>query len=220
MEGHPKVHAHYILDDLYHAPMRRPERAPTQHGVASRRMGCGGPCAELPEMYADVHACRRVRRTSAASDGAGSRMMFEEDDEVLRGVERKVLDAHTEVVHDESRLLRDAARQPRRDQPSRRPELLQRLREQPSDQLVRMAVPRQRDGRATPRVQGSPGCTPLEQQIQARGRRRCEPAWGTVYEPIGGEFNAVLEGEGGCDEAMELLANLLNNCLWGQTVGS
>ena len=133
MEGHPKVHAHYILDDVYHTPMHQSEPAPTQHGVASRRMGCDGPCAELPEMYADVPPTRRARRTSAANNGADSRLMFEEDDEVLRRVERKVLDAHTEVVHDESRLLPHAARQPRSDQPSRRPRLLHRLREQPSN---------------------------------------------------------------------------------------
>src|SRR6267142_1367998 len=165
MEGHPKVHAHHILNDLYHAPMHWPERTPTQHGVASRRMGCGGPCAELPEMYADVGACRRVRRTSAASDGADSRTMLQEDDEILRRVERKVLYPHAEVVHDEPRLRRDAARQPRRDQPSRGPELLQRLREQPPDQLVRVAVPRQRYSSATPGAQGSPRRASLEKQV-------------------------------------------------------
>jgi hypothetical protein len=91
--------------------------------------------------------------------------MFEEDDEILRGVERKVLYPHAEVVHDEPRLGRDAARQPRRDQPSRRPELLQRLRKQPPDQLVRMAVPCQRYGRATPGAQGSPRRASLEEQV-------------------------------------------------------
>ena len=165
MEGHPKVHAHYILDDLYHAPMHRPERAPTQHGVASRRMGRDGSRTELPEMNADVRARLRVRRASAASDGADSRTMFEEDDEILRGVERKVLDPHAEVVHDEPRLRREAARQPRRDQPPRRPELLQRLREQPPDQLVSVAVPRQRYGRAASGAQGSPRRASLEQQV-------------------------------------------------------
>jgi hypothetical protein len=69
--------------------------------------------------------------------------MFEKDDEVLSRVKRKVLDAHAEVVHEEAPLARGVARQPRSDQLSRRPELLQCLGEQAPNELVRMAVPRQ-----------------------------------------------------------------------------
>jgi hypothetical protein len=102
-----------------------PERVTAQDGVASRRMRRDGASAELPQMYADVSACHWVRvRGAGTADGGDGWTVLEEDDEVLRGVKRKVLDAHTEIVHDESCLLRDAARQPRCDQPPCRAVLL------------------------------------------------------------------------------------------------
>ena len=57
------------------------------------------------------------------------------------------------------------------------------------------------------RAQGSPGGAPLE----PHGRRCRRSAWGPVDEPVGREFDAVLEREGGSDERVELLANLINH---------
>ena len=91
--------------------------------------------------------------------------MLKQNDKILCRIERKVLDPHAEVVHDEPRLARDAAGQPRCDELARRAELLERLREQPPDELVGVAVSRERDGRAAPGAQGSPRRAPLEQQI-------------------------------------------------------
>ena len=52
---------------------------------------------------------------------------------------------------------------------------------------------------------------PLEQQIEPHGRHQCRSAWGPVDEPVGCKFDVVLEREGGSDECMELLANLINH---------
>jgi len=169
MKRHPKVHPHDVLDDLYHAPMHSARRPPTQNRMARSRMRRKRARAEPPQMHADVGAGSlrvRVRGRARAGAAAGTDRtrggtMLEEDDEILRGIERKVLDAHAEVVHDQPRLARRAARQPRRHQPSRRAVLLQRFREQAPDQLVRVAVARQRYGRAAPGAQGSPGCATL-----------------------------------------------------------
>jgi len=60
-------------------------------------------------------------------------------------------------------------------------------------------------------AQGSPGGAPLEQQIKPRDRRRRQSTWGPVNEPVGREFDVVLEHEGGSDERVELLANLINH---------
>jgi len=112
----------------------------------------------------------------------------------LRGVEGKVLDPHTEVVHDEPCLIHHAARQPRRHQPPRRPGFLHSFGEQAPYQLVRMAGSRQRYGCAPPGAQGLPGCASLEEQIEARGCGRCGSACGPIDEPIRGKFDTVLEG--------------------------
>ena len=140
MKRHPKVHPHDVLDDLYHAPMHGARRPPTQNRIARRRMGRNSASAEPPQMHTDVSASRRVRGRAADRTYGGT--VLEEDDEVLRRVERKVLDPHAEVVHDQPRLARSAARQPRRHQSARRTVLLQRFREQAPHQLVRVAVPR------------------------------------------------------------------------------
>ena len=131
MKRHPKIHPHDVLDDLDHAPMHSARRPPTQNRMARRRMRRKRARAEPPQMHADVCAGGlRVRGTHVArTDRTRGGTVLEEDDEVLRGVERKVLDAHAEVVHDQPRLARRAARQPRRHQPSRRAVLLQRFRE-------------------------------------------------------------------------------------------
>ena len=60
-------------------------------------------------------------------------------------------------------------------------------------------------------AQGSPGGAPLEQQIEPHSRRRRRSAWGPVDEPVGRELDAVLEREGGSNERVELLANLINH---------
>ena len=111
---------------------------PTQNGGLRRRVRRDDASAKLPKVHANV---RSGRRRAGRGDRADSRTMLEEDDEVLRRVERKVLDAHAEVVHDEPRLPRGVARQPRGDQHSRRAELLQRLGEQAPHELVGVAVP-------------------------------------------------------------------------------
>ena len=167
MKRHPKVHPHDVLDDLNHAPVHSARRPPTQNRVGRRRMRREGASAEPPQMHADVGAGRHIwgQARVAGGDRTDGGTVLEKDDEILRRVERKVLDPHAEVVHDQPRLARPAARQPRRHQPSRRPEFLQRFREQAPHQLVRVAVPRQRYGRALPRAQGSPGCASLQQQI-------------------------------------------------------
>ena len=46
-------------------------------------------------MHADVSAGRSVWGAPATSDGTGGGTVLEEDDEILRGVEGKVLDPHT-----------------------------------------------------------------------------------------------------------------------------
>ena len=81
-------------------------------------------------MHADVRAGRNIWRTCTAGDGTGGRTVLEENDEILRRVERKVLDPHAEVVHDQSFLARHATRQPRCHQPTRRTEFLQGFGEQ------------------------------------------------------------------------------------------
>ena len=68
--------------------------------------------------------------------------MLEEDDEVLRGVECKILDTHAEIINDEPLLIVGAARQPRGDQLARCAKLLECLSEQSAHELVRVAVPR------------------------------------------------------------------------------
>ena len=166
MKRQPKIHPHDVLDDLYHAPRHSARRPATQNWMARRRMRRKHTRAEPPQMHADVCAGGlrvrgRARAGAASVDRARGGTMFEEDDEILRGVERKVLDAHAEDVHDQPHLARRAARQPRHHQPSRRAVLLQRFREQAPNQLVRVAVARQRYGRAPPGAQGSPGCATL-----------------------------------------------------------
>jgi hypothetical protein len=124
MKRHPKVHPHDVLNYLYHAPMHRPKPMPTQNGCFRRRVRRDDATTKFPEVHANVRSgCRRAGRGNRVD----SRTMLEKNDEVLCRVERKVLDAHAEVVHDEPRLARGVARQPRGDQPSRRPKLLQRL---------------------------------------------------------------------------------------------
>jgi len=100
MKRHPNVHPHNILDDLYHTPMHSAQRSPTQNGIARRRMRRNSAGAEPPQMHADVSAGRSVWGARAAGDWTGGGTVFEEDDEILRGVEGKVLEPHTEVVHD------------------------------------------------------------------------------------------------------------------------
>jgi len=146
--------------------MHSARRPPTKNRMARRWMRRKRARAEPPQMHADVCAGGlrvrgRAHAGAAGTDRARGGTMLEEDDEILRGIERKVLDAHAEVVHDQPRLARRAARQPRRHQPCCRAVLLQRFREQAPDQLVRVAVARQRYGRAAPRAQGSPGCATL-----------------------------------------------------------
>jgi hypothetical protein len=55
--------------------------------------------------------------------------MFKQHDEILRRIERKILDPHAKIVHDESRLRHGVARQPRSDQPPCSAVLLERLGE-------------------------------------------------------------------------------------------
>ena len=139
VQRHPKVHPDDVLHDLYHAPVYRAKRAATQHGHLRRRVWCAGAGAEFPKVDANVRAGSSSARVSTGTNG---RSMLEEDDEVLRGVECKVLDTHAKVVDDEPRLVGGVARQPRGDQPARRAKLLECLGEQPSYQFVRVAVPR------------------------------------------------------------------------------
>jgi hypothetical protein len=51
-------------------------------------------------MHADVSAGRSVWGARTSGYGTNRGTMLEEDDETLRGVEGKVFDPHTEVVHD------------------------------------------------------------------------------------------------------------------------
>jgi len=120
VEGHPKVHPHDILDDLYHASMHGSQRAPTQHRDLRRRVERNDASAELSQVHADI------------GYGGGSALttsirwtMLEQHDEVLRRVKRKILDPHAQVVHDETPLPVAVARQPRGDEPSRGAKILQ-----------------------------------------------------------------------------------------------
>jgi hypothetical protein len=81
-----------------------------------------------------------------------------------------------------------------------------------------VAVPRQRYRGAPHGAQGSPRRASLEEQVEPCGRGRCGPAWRSVDEPVCGEFDAVLEDEGGRDECMELLAGLIKTVreIWGR----
>ena len=90
MQWYPKVHPDDILDDLYHTPVYRAKRAATQHGFLRRRVRGDSAGTEFPQMHAYVRACGRG---ASISTGASGRTMFEEDDEVLRGVKGKVLDS-------------------------------------------------------------------------------------------------------------------------------
>ena len=214
MEWRPEVHPHDILNDLYHAPMHGPRRTPTQHRITRRRMRQDGTPTKPPQMHADIRSSVRGARSSRATNNnwpTERTPVLKEHDEVLRGVECKVLDPNAEVVDDEARLAPDATGQPRSDEAPRSTVLLERLGEQAPHELVRVAVPRERHRRAAPGVQGSPGRPPLEQQIESRGRRRRRSAWGPVDEPVGRELDAVLEREGGSDERVELLANLIKS---------
>ena len=214
MERHPRVHPHDILNDLYHAPMHGPRRTPTQHRITRRiRRRHDGSTTKPPQMHADIRSSVGGARSSrATNDWPTERTpVLEGNSEVLRGVERKVPDLHAEVVDDEARLATDAARQPRSDKAPRRAVLLERLGEQAPHELVRVAVTRERHRRAAPGAQGSPGRPPLEQQIEPRCRCRRRSAWGPVDEPVGRELDAVLEREGGSDERVELLANLIKS---------
>jgi len=61
--------------------------------------------AEPPQMHADVSAGRRIWGARAAGGVRTGRLtVLEKDGEILRRVERKVLDPHTGVVHDQPRL--------------------------------------------------------------------------------------------------------------------
>jgi hypothetical protein len=171
-----------------------------------------GTPTKPPQMHADIHSSVGGARSSrATNDWPTERTPLEGNNVVLRRIERKVLNPHAEVVDDEACLAPDAAGQPRSDEAPRRTVLLERLGEQAPHELVRVAVTRERHRRAAPGAQGSPGRPPLEQQIEPRGRRRCRSAWGPVDEPVGRELDAVLEREGGSDERVELLANLIKS---------
>ena len=182
VERHPKVHPHDILDDLYHAPMHRSKRKPTQHRDLRRRMGRHDARTEPPKMHADISAGATARRNS--------RTMLQEHNEVLRRIKRKVLNAHAQVVHAKQPgaplPVVVIPRQPRGDQPPRSTvDVLERLCEQPADELVRVAAARERHGRARVGPQGAPGCAALEQDLHARcGGRCCAAAWVAVDEPV------------------------------------
>ena len=141
--------------------------------------------------------------------------MLQQHNQILRRVQRKVLDAHAQIVHHEPPLAPPGVPgKPRGDQAARRPRVLQRLGEQPPDELVRVAAPREHDGCAPGGAQGSPGGAAREQDVHARGGRgegaaACVWAW-PVDEPVRGELDAILEREGGGDEGVEPLADLIN----------
>lgn len=88
--------------------------------------------------------------------------MLKENNKVLRRIERKVLDPHAQIIHDESPLPTTIAGQPRGDEPSRGTEVLEGFGEQPTDELVRVTVPGEGDGSSSVWAQGSPGGTSLE----------------------------------------------------------
>jgi len=85
--------------------------------MARRWMRRKGARPKPAQMNADIGACLHIRiqvraRTGGARAGVGGDRTCGgtvlEDDEILCGVERKVLDAHAEVVHDQPRLTRGA----------------------------------------------------------------------------------------------------------------
>jgi len=71
---------------------------------------------------------------------ACNRLVFKEDNEVLRGVKGKVIDAHAKVIDDKMHLVCCVAWQPQGNQPLRCVELLGRLGEHPTHEVVHMAV--------------------------------------------------------------------------------
>lgn len=135
--------------------------------------------------------------------------MLKQDNKVLRRIERKVFNPHAQIVHDESPLPAAIAGQPRGDEPPRGTGLLEGFGEQSADELVRVAVPCEGYRGASVWAQGSPGGASLEQELHSRGGGGRGPAWQPVHEPVRGEFDAVLEGEGGGNEGVELLGDLV-----------
>src|SRR5258708_563787 len=101
MERHPKVHPHDILDNLYHASMHRPNRTPTQHGVLRGRVR-RNDSAKFPKVYANISTCHG----GAPRDGT----MLKHHNKVLRRIKRKVLNPHSQIIHDESPLPTTVAR--------------------------------------------------------------------------------------------------------------
>ena len=62
------------------------------------------PTAPLPHLPRPILSSHMfafdLLEATGSGDGTNGGTMLEEDDEILRGVEGKVLDLHTEVVHD------------------------------------------------------------------------------------------------------------------------
>ena len=139
VQRHPKVHPHDVLHDLHYAPVLRAKGTRAQDGHLRRRVRRDRARAEFPKEGANVRAGSGAARVSTGSSG---KAMLEEDNQVLRGIECKIPDTHAEIIDDQPRLVVGVARQPRDDQPARRAKLLECLDEQPTHQLIRVAVPR------------------------------------------------------------------------------
>jgi hypothetical protein len=157
--------------------MHRSKRKPTQHRDLRRRMGGNNARAQPPKMHTDI--------SGGASFRSNSGTMLQKHNEVLRRIERKVLNAHAQVVHPKQPSLAIIPGQPRGDQPPRgTPDVLECFREQPADELVRVAAAREDYGGARFGAQGAPGCAALEQDLHARCGGRCCAAWVAVDEPV------------------------------------
>jgi hypothetical protein len=55
--------------------------------------------------------------------------MLKQHNQIMRRIQRKILDPHPQIVHHEPGLVGATARQPRCDEPARGPKLLERLDE-------------------------------------------------------------------------------------------
>ena len=155
-------------------------------------------------MHADVSAGRRIWGARAAGGVRTGRLtVLEKDGEILRRVERKVLDPHTGVVHDQPRLA---------GQPTGKTPPAAAAASNSSNAFRKQAGP------PLARTHGSaplalrvrrPVCAPIEEQIWARGCGQCGTAWRPIDEPVRGKLDAILEDERRRDERMELFINLI-----------
>jgi hypothetical protein len=194
--------------------MHGPWRTPTQCRITRRiRQRHDGTTTKPPQMHADIRSSVGGARSSRATNDWPTEHTpaLEGHNEVPREVERKVLDLHAEVVDDEARLAPDAAGQPRSDEALRRAVILEclgrgRPRARTRGSALRAPPPRGARGRRARQAVRRPSSRSSRAAVAGTG-----PPGGLSTSPSAAEFDAVLEREGGSDERVELLANLIKS---------